>query len=339
MKLNSKEHGMLGRRQLVLSGAGLVSAALAGPSRRARAAPRTLRIGYILPAQSQLGAGAGVFADQVARQTAGRITVQQFPDATLGGDVELAKGVQLGSIDVAFITGMGLPAILPEIGVLNIPFLFNDNAHAHATLDSPIGESFRKLFAAKDLIMLAWGENGLRHMTNAKRPIVTPGDLRGLKMRVPQSDVLLKGFQALGVEVASLPFPQLFEALRAGRFDGQENPVATIRAAKFDQVQKFLTLSGHAYDPAVFLMAPDVFEELSAEDKTAVIEAAKLGGKASREFAAQAETDGVATLRQAGMTVQTGVDRASFAAAMAGATPEFEKRFGLELIERIRKIA
>ena len=87
------------------------------------------------------------------------------------------------------------------------------------------------------------------------------------------------GFQALGVDTASLPFPQLFEALRAGKFDGQENPIATIRAAKFDQVQKFLTLSGHAYDPAAFLMSPDAFEELSAEDKASIVDAAKLGGR------------------------------------------------------------
>jgi TRAP-type C4-dicarboxylate transport system substrate-binding protein len=156
-------------------------------------------------------------------------------------------------------------------------------------------------------------------------------------MRVPQSEVLLKGFQALGADAASLPLPQLFEALRAGKFDGQENPIATIRAAKFDQVQKFLTLSGHAYDPAVFFISPDTFDELSTEDKASFIEAAKLGGQASRVFAAQAEADGVAALRQAGMTVQASIDRAAFAAAMAGANPEFEKRFGRELIEQIRK--
>jgi tripartite ATP-independent transporter DctP family solute receptor len=327
---------MIGRRQMIFSGIGMTSGVLAAGFGSARAAARTLRIGYILPLKSQLGAGASVFADEIAKRTAGRIAIQQFPDATLGGDVELMKGVQLGSIDLAFVTGMGLPSILPTAGVLNIPFLFNNNVHAHAVIDGPVGESFRAKFAAKDLTMLAWGENGLRHMTNAKRPIVTPADLKGLRMRVPQSDVLLKGFQALGVDVAALPFPQLFEALRAGKFDGQENPIATIVAAKFDQVQKFLTLSGHAYDPAVFLMAPDAFEELSAEDKASFIEAAKLGGTASRVFAARAETEGVAALRQAGMTVQTSIDRTSFATAMAGANPEFEKMFGLDIIHQIR---
>jgi len=328
---------MLARRSFMSSGIAL-AVGLAMPAiGHAAAKAQALRIGYILPQQSQLGAGASAFAEAVAKRTGGRITVQQFPDATLGGEVEMLKGVQLGSIDLGFITGMALPGILPEAGVLNIPFLFNSVAHAHAVLDGPVGESFRERFAAKDLVMLAWGENGLRHITNAKRPIAAPEDLKGLKLRVPQSDVLLMGFQALGVDVATLAFPQLFEALRAGKFDGQENPIATIRAAKFDQVQKFLTLSGHAYDPAVFVMSPDAFDELSANDKTSFAEAAKLGAQASRAFAAEADVAGVAALRQAGMVVQGSIDRSRFASAMAAANAEFEKRFGRELIERIKK--
>jgi TRAP-type C4-dicarboxylate transport system substrate-binding protein len=144
------------------------------------------------------------------------------------------------------------------------------------------------------------------------------------------------GFRALGVDTATLAFPQLFEALRAGKFDGQENPIATIQAAKFDQAQKFLTLSGHAYDPAAFIMSQDAFDELTTEDKTIFADAAKAGGLASRKFAGDAQTAGVVALQQAGMTVQATIDRGSFASAMAGANAEFEKRFGRDLIERIR---
>jgi tripartite ATP-independent transporter DctP family solute receptor len=330
---------MLGRRHLLLSGAGLAAAVLTASPRATRASARNLRIGYILPEKSQLGAGATTFAEELARRTGGRFTIQQFPDATLGGDVELLKGVQLGSIDLAFVTGMGLSGVLPEAGLLNIPFLFNSAQHAYAVLDGPVGESFRAKFAARDIVMLAWGENGLRHMTNAKRPIITPDDVKGLRMRVPQSVVLLEAFRALGADTASLPLPQLFEALRAGKFDGQENPIATIQAAKFDQVQNFLTLSGHAYDPAVFVMSPDGFDDLSAEDKISFKEAAILGGKASRVFAAEAERNGIAALRQAGMTIQTNIDRASFAAAVSSANPEFEKRFGHDLIQQIKATA
>ena len=328
---------MLDRRHLMLTGATAAAVLLASGRRRVRAATQKLRIGYILPAQSQLGAGATVFADEVAKRTGGRITVQQFPDSALGGEVEMAKGLQLGSIDLAFITGLGLPSVVPAAGVFNIPFLLKNTAHAYAVLDGAIGESYRKVFAAKDLVMLAWGENGLRQMTNAKRPIVTPDDLKGLKMRVPQSDVMLAAFKALGVDAAPLPFPQVFEALRSGTFDGEENPIATIVAAKFDQVQKFLTLSSHVYDPAVFLMSPDAYGDLTEDDKASFLAAAKLGAAASRRFAADAQATGVATLQKAGMAVQQDIDHAAFAAAMAGANAAFEQQFGKELIEQIRQ--
>jgi tripartite ATP-independent transporter DctP family solute receptor len=324
---------MLARRQLLRASL----AALAAPAikRTLAASTQTLRLGYILPAKSQVGAGATAFAEEVAKRTAGRFTIQQFPDGTLGGDAELLKGVQLGSIDIGISTGLGLPSVLPEISVLNIPFLFRDISHAHAVLDGPVGDTFRQRFAAKDLIMLGWAESGMRHLTNSKRAIVTPNDLKGLKVRVPPSDVLLKGFQALGAEAASLPLPQLFEALRAGKFDGEENPIATIQAAKFNQVQKFLTLSAHAYDPAVFLMAPDASDELSPEDKVSFIESARIGGQISRKFAAEAEAAGVAALRDAGMVVQEKIDRESFITAMEAVMPEFAKLFGQNLIDQI----
>jgi TRAP-type C4-dicarboxylate transport system substrate-binding protein len=157
-----------------------------------------------------------------------------------------------------------------------------------------------------------------------------------MKLRLPQSEVMLAGFKALGADVAPLAFPQLYAALQTGQFDGQENPIATIQASKFDQVQKYLTVSGHVYDPAVIVMSVDAFEELSEGDKEAVIEAAKVGAKASREFAAEAQAKGVAALEKAGMKVTSGIDTAKFAEAMAAATPEFEKKFGADVIAKLR---
>jgi tripartite ATP-independent transporter DctP family solute receptor len=329
---------MLVRRNLIAAGIGLAAGLAAPAIRRATAkGGQSLRIGYILPQQSQLGAGAMAFADEVAKRTGGRIAIEQHPDSTLGGEVEMMKGVQLGTIDLAFITGGALPNVLPESGVLNIPFLLRNAAHAHAVLDGPIGDGFSKALIGKDLVALGWGENGMRHMTNSRHPIATPDDLKGLKMRLPQSEVMLLGFKALGADVSPLAFPLLYEALQSGKFDGEENPIATIRSAKFDQVQKYLTMSGHVYDPAVFVISPDTFDEMSAEDKASFAEAARLGGRASRTFAADAESSGVAALKQAGMQVLADIDRTRFAAAMAGANPEFEKRFGKTLIEQVRQ--
>ena len=329
---------MLPRRQFLAVGTALAAGPAAPAIRRARAAPgQTLRIGYILPLGSQVGAGATAFADEVAKRSGGRITVQQFPDATLGADVELLKGVQLGSIDLVCSTGLGLSSVPPEASELNIPFLFNSIAHAHAVLDGPMGEAFRKQFAAKDLVMLDWSESGLRHMTNSKHPIVTPDDMKGLTMRMPPSDVMTKGFRALGAEPASLPLPQLFEALRARqiRWTGKpdrHDPRSQVRSgAEVPHAQRTRLRSRGIPDVA------DVFDELSAEDKTTFIDAAKVGKQAARKFATELEAAGVQALRQAGMTVQGEIDRQRFASAMQAVMPEFEQRFGRELDRRDQK--
>jgi tripartite ATP-independent transporter DctP family solute receptor len=297
---------------------------------------RTLKIGYILATDSQLGAGAKAFADELEKRTKGRVKVEQFPNSALGGEVEMLKGVQLGTIDLAFITGAPLPNVVPDVGVFNIPFLFRDAKHAHAGLDSPLGQDYLKKFRAKDMVALAWGENGMRHITNSKREIKGPDDLKGLKLRLPQSEVMLAGFKALGADVAPLAFPQLYGALQSGQFDGQENPIATIIASKFAQVQKYLTVSGHVYDPAVIVMSVDVFEELDEGDKEAVMAAAKVGGDVSRAYAAEAQAKGVDALAAAGMQVTRSIDTAKFAAAMAPANPEFEKKFGADVIGQLR---
>jgi TRAP-type C4-dicarboxylate transport system substrate-binding protein len=270
---------------------------------------KVLKFGYILSTDSQLGAGGAVFADEIAKRTRGRYKIEQYPNSALGGEVEMLKAVQLGTIDLAFITGAPLPNFVPDVGVFNIPFLFRNPDHAHAALDGPIGQSYLGKFREKGLVALAWGENGMRHITNSKHEIRVPEDLKGLKLRLPQSEVMLVGFKALGADAS----------------------------AKFNQVQKYLTLTGHVYDPAILFMSIDDFDALSAEDKQSFTEAAKLAGGASRKFAAAAEAKGVSALEQAGMQVTKDVDRSKFAAAMASANSDYDRRFGSELISKIRE--
>jgi tripartite ATP-independent transporter DctP family solute receptor len=309
---------------------------LVAPDRPASAAPKTYRIGYLLSLDSQLGAGAKAFSDEVSKRTGGRIRIEQEPDSNLGGEVDMLKGIQQGTVDIAIITGAALPNLMPEVGVFSIPFLFRDTAHAYAVLDGPIGRSYLEKFSEKGMVALAWGENGLRHITNSKRPIRSPEDLKGLKLRLPQSEVMLDGFKAFGAEVASLPFPQLYGALQTGQFDGQENPIATIRSAKFNQVQKYLSVSGHVYDPALVLVSKDLWGDLSAADKAIFEDAAKLASKASRAYSAEAQKNGVEELRKQGMEVVEQVDRAKFVAALQPVMPDYGKKFGGDVIAAIQ---
>lgn len=322
------------RRQFI--GGSAAFAATAAPSLSLAEDARVIKLGYILAPNSQLGAGADVFAAEVAKRTQGRYRIDQYPDAALGGEVEMMRGVQLGTVDLAFITGAPMPNFVPEIGVFGIPFLIRDAQHAYSVLDGTLGLQLLKKFEGKDIIALAWGENGMRHITNSKRPIQRPDDLHGLKLRVPQSDVMVQGFDALGADTHPLAFPDVYGALQTGRFDAQENPIATIIASKFYQVQKYLTMSGHIYDPAAFLMSKDLYNDLSSADRQAFAEAARLGGLVSRQFAAEAESSGVAMLQTAGMQVTASIDRAKFADAMAPVMPAFEKKFGPDVIDAVR---
>lgn len=327
---------MLRRHFAAMLAASAIPAAIPALARAEEA--RVIKLGYILAPHSQLGAGGDTFAAEVEKRTQGRYRVDQYPDAALGGEVEMMKGVQLGTVDMAFITGAPMPNFVPEVGVFGIPFLIRDAQHAYSVLDGPLGQQLLKNFEAQDIIALAWGENGMRHITNSKHSIRNPEDLQGLKLRVPQSDVMVRGFDALGADTHPLAFPDVYGALQTGRFDAQENPIATIIASKFYQVQKYLTLSGHIYDPAAFLISKDLDGDLSPADRQAFVEAARLGGLASRKFAAEAEANGIALLQQAGMQVVTKIDKAKFAEGVAPAMPGFEEKFGRDMIDTIRDV-
>ena len=303
------------------------------------ASAKTLRFGYILSPSSQLGEGEKVFAAEITARTAGRYTIENYPDAMLGGEVAMMKDVQLGALDLAFITGAPLPKVLPEAGVFNIPFLFQDADEARVVLDGPIGDDYLKKFSTVGLVGLAWGENGMRHITNSKRPIRTPDDLAGLKLRLPQSDVMTEGFKVLGADVQQTPFPQVYGALRGGSVDGEENPIATILSTRFYEVQTYLTLTAHVYDPAVIVMSSDAFDALSDADKAAFKEAARLAALESRRIASATERTGIATLRAHGMSVIESVNRDAFADRVSAAGPVFEKQFGGKVIDRIRSAA
>jgi TRAP-type transport system periplasmic protein len=297
---------------------------------------QVLKIGYVLPEDSQYGAGALAFAAEVAKRTNGKYRIEQYPSAALGDAPEMLKGVQASQIDIAFISDTGFAALIPEFGIFHVPFLFKDAAHACAVLDGPVGQEYLKKISDQGVVALAWGENGMRHLTNSKHPVKEPKDLEGLKLRVPQSPIMVEAFQSLGMQVEPLAFPALYGALETGQFDAQENPIGSIVSAKFYKVQKHLSMTGHIYSWAVFIMSKETYEDLTAEEKAAFAEAARIGGIASRKYAQEVEGKGIETLRAAGIEVVTSIDREAFVAALKPAHAKFAKEFGAERIERIR---
>ena len=287
---------------------------------------------------SHQGVGIDAFAKEVEQRTGGRYKVQNFYSGSLGGERESIEAVQLGTQELTLTSTGPIPNFVPEAKILDIPFLFRDKAHAHAVLDGPIGAEMLTLFDSRGFKALAWAENGVRHMTNNKRAVNTPDDLKGLKMRTMENPIHIAAYKGFGIVPTPMAFPEVFTALQQGTVDGQENPLSVIMAAKFDQVQKYLTLTGHVYSPAVWLMNKATFDKLSDADKQAFIEAAKVGTKVNRARVAEDDARGVTDLRAKGMNVIENPDKAKFVAALTNVNAEFEKQFGKAAIDRIRNV-
>lgn len=299
-------------------------------------AQTTMRISISTAQNSHQGIAIDTFAKEVAARTSGRYKVETFYNGSLGGERESIEAVQLGTQELAFSSTGPVPNFVPETKILDVPFLFRDKAHARAVLDGPIGQDLLTKFDSKGFKALAWAENGFRHMTNSKRDVRAPEDLKGLKMRTMENPVHIAAYKGFGIITTPMAFPEVFTALQQGTVDGQENPLSVIISAKFDQVQKHLSLTGHVYSPAIFVMNKASFDKLSAADKQAFIDAAKEGTKANRARVDTDDDKGVADLRAKGMTVIDDLDKSKFVAALAPVNAEFEKQFGKAEIERIR---
>jgi len=295
-----------------------------------------LKMNISLAQNSSYGVAVDTFAREVEQRTNGRYKVQNFYSAALGAERESVEGVQLGTLDLTLTSTGPLPNFVPEVAILDIPFLFRDYAHARAVLDGPIGQDLLQKFPAKGMVALAWAENGFRHMTNSRRPVNTPEDLRGLKMRTMENPIHIQAYRQFGILPTPMAFTEVFTALQQGTVDGQENPLSVITSAKLDQVQKYLTLTGHVYSPAVILMNKAKWDALPAADRQAFLEAAREAVRANRARIDDDERKAVADLRAKGMIVSENVDKARFQAQLAPVYADFARRFGQENIDRIR---
>ena len=302
------------------------------------AAQTTMRISISVAQNSHQGVGIDTFAKEVEKRTNGRYKIQTFYSGSLGGERESIEAVQLGTQELTFTSTGPVPNFVPEARILDIPFLFRDKAHARAVLDGPIGQDMLTKFEAKGFKALAWAENGVRHMTNSKRAVNSPDDLKGLKMRTMENPVHVTAYKGLGIVTTPMAFPEVFTALQQGTVDGQENPLSVIMAAKFDQVQKHLSLTGHVYSPAIFLMTKAAYDKLTAADKQAFLDAAKEAAKANRARVDEDDTKGVAELRAKGMNVVENVDKSKFVAQLTPINAEFEQQFGKANIDKIRNV-
>jgi tripartite ATP-independent transporter DctP family solute receptor len=299
-------------------------------------AQETMKMNISIGQNSHYGVAIDAFAKEVEKRTGGRYKIQNFYSGALGAERESIEAVQLGTLDLTMTSTGPVPNFVPEVAILDIPFLFKDYAQARGTLDGPIGQDMLGKFQSKGIVALAWGENGFRHMTNNKRSVNAPDDLKGLKMRTMENPVHMQAYKAFGIIPTPMAFTEVFTALQQGTVDGQENPLSVISAAKFAQVQKHITLTGHVYSPALLLMNKGKWDKLSAADKQAFAESAKEAVKANRARIDEDEKRVVAELKAQGMTVVEVVDKGKFQTALEPTFAEFGKKFGQDNINKLK---
>ena len=301
-------------------------------------AQTVIKIGYATSAASHYGVGSTAFCDDVEKGTQGRYKCQQFPSSALGGEREMIEAVQLGTLDFVNTSTGPVGNFVPEVKIVDIPFLFRDYDHARKVMDGPIGQDILTKFPSKGLIALSWTENGFRHMTNNKRAINKPEDASGLKMRTMENKVHMDGYRAFGIQPTPMAFPEVFGALQQGTVDGQENPIPVILASKFSQVQKHLSLTGHVYSPALIITSPRLMNKLSDADKKVFYDAAKHATVAQRKKVNDDENSGIAQLEKEGMSVVRRVDGAAFRGALRDTYANYAKEFGAENIKKIQDV-
>ncbi|MCR9110296.1 MAG: TRAP transporter substrate-binding protein [Rhodobacteraceae bacterium] len=304
----------------------------------ASAQDMTLRFGHVGNPGSLFEASVNAFAECANGKLGNRAEVQTFGSSQLGNDRELLQKLKLGQVHFALPSSV-MSSVAPEFGVFEMPYIVQDRDHMRA-IQTELGDTFQEAALGEGYRIIGYFENGFRHITNNVRPINTPEDLQGVKLRTPNGEWRVKMFQLYGANPTPMAFSEVFTALQTNVIDGQENPYAQIASAKFQEVQDYLSITGHVYTPAYVLVAENQWQKLP-EDVRADLEAC---GSETQDFvyehAAKLEEELLQVIRDAGVEVNE-ADNAAFIEASGPIYEEFSNTVegGAEMVERIQSLA
>ncbi len=298
-----------------------------------------LKLGNTTPATGAQSLVAGEFAKRVNEKLAGKVKVTVFSNSQLGNERELLQKLKIGTVDFSQPSTI-MSTIAPEFGVFDMPYLLKDRAHVARFVAKVFWSDLAPKAEAKGYKIIAVYENGIRHITNSKRPIDTPADLKGLKIRIPKGVWRQNMFEAYGAVAAPMEFSELFVALQSGVMDGQENPLTNIYGAKLNEVQKFLSLTAHVYTPSFLTVGLDRWNKLPADIRT---EIEKIAREVQPWALAAGEKDDVellAKLKKSDIKVNT-ANRDAFVAASKPVYELFDKQVpgGKALVEKTLGLA
>jgi len=266
-------------------------------------APIVIKFPHDLAPTTPKGMGAERFKKLAEERLPGRVRVEVYPSGSLMDDQTSLEALAFGEIQMIAISLSKLDRLTKRFQIFDLPFLFGNEREADQVLDGKAGDYFTAKLTGVGLVNLAWWENGFRNTTNSKRAIVRVEDFDGVKMRVMQNPIYIDTFKALGSNAVPMAFSEVYSALETKTVDGQENPFANIENQKYYEVQKYLTLTRHAYSPLVVLLSKKTWDTMSAQEQAAMKECAAVGRDEERRVNREQAVSSVANLKSKGMIV------------------------------------
>lgn len=297
----------------------------------------TLKLGHVANPEKPYAIGAVKFAELVKEKTKGEVEIQIFPSSQLGNQRDLVEGLTFGTVDMTLTSTAVLANFLPKMAIFDLPFIFRDIPHTYKALDT-VGMEMDKELEPTGLKLLAFFENGVRHLTNNVRPVKTPEDMKGLKIRVMEQPVYIEMMNALGANPTPMAFGELFTALQQGTVDGQENPVSHIWTKRFFEVQKYISLTGHTYSAEPLLISMITWNKLPADFQKAIADSASEALDWHRSQCVELDKGFWKNVIESGKCEIIEVDKEVFRKATAGVWKIFEDQVGKENIDRIVNI-
>jgi TRAP-type transport system periplasmic protein len=279
------------------------AALLASTAAFAQFAERTIKFTNGVNEDHPVGLGVKKMQEVLAAKTGGKMKIVAFWGGSAGGDLPATQALRAGTQEMVCTSSSPLVGIVKELGVFDLPFLFANEKEADAVLDGPAGVYFNKKLDEVGLVNLAYWENGFRNLTNSKRAVAKVEDFDGVKLRVMQNNIFLDTFKTLGSNAVPMAFGEVFTALETKTIDGQENPFVTIETSKFNEVQKYLSVTRHAYTPFLVLYSKKLWEQLNPQEQAVLREAAVEGQKVERAANRALNEKALANLKAKGMQV------------------------------------
>lgn len=325
---------MITRKSMLLGAGATAALLLGGLAQTAVAADATLRVASVTGPSHHHNVSLRWFAKRIADRNVG-LTIQVMDGAQLGGERDYIEGMMLGSIQMAQVSTAPVSGFVAEFDLFSLPYLIRDTEHFKKVVSGPVGAKYAELLEKRGIKILAWFDNGYRNVFNKKRPVVTPDDMKGLKIRVMESPLMVNTLNAMGGSATPMSYSELYTALQQGVLDGGENAAGNVLNDKFYEVSGYFSLTQHFRPPGIVAISKKAWDKLTANQQAALTEEAKALQDYEIKLTTKVGQEAIEKLKAKGMKINE-ANVASFRERMAPVYKDFTDKHGADLLKQVQ---